>query len=307
MLNNLYAASRRLAGRQAALFSIALVLSIAVAACDSRQTESKGDRYELKGEVVAVDTPASALVISHEDIPDFMDAMTMPFTLKDPYWLGVARPGDKVTATLVVDNDRSWLEDVVIVSEGAENPDAEAGGSAPGEPESKPGDPVPNFTLVNQDGKNISLDQYRGRALVLTFIYTRCPLPDYCPLMTSNFTQIDRELEKDAGLGAKTHLLSVSVDPAFDTPKVLRAYGEGHGLKEFKRWEYASGSEGEVRKMAEYFGLQYKEEGGQIVHSLRTAIIDPEGKLVKIYRANEWKPSEVLADLRSLNQPAPHS
>lgn len=293
----------RLAGRQAALFSIALVLSIAGAACDSR-TESKGDRYELKGKVVAVDKPASALVIAHEDIPDLMDAMTMPFTLKDPYWLEVAQPGDKVTATLVVDNDRSWLEDVVIVNEGAENTDATADGSAAGEPGPKPGDAVPNFTLVNQDGKKINLDQYRGRALVLTFIYTRCPLPDYCPLMTANFTQIDRELEKDADLGAKTHLLSVSIDPAFDTPGVLRAYAEGHGLKDFKRWAYASGSGEEIRKMAEYFGLQYKEEGGQIIHSLRTAIIDPEGKIVKVYRANEWKPSEVLADLRSLNKPA---
>lgn len=268
---------------------------MAFAACGTR-TETKGDRYELKGEVVAVDKPAGALVVSHEDIPDFMDAMTMPFTLKDPYWLGVAKPGDKVTATLVVDGEESWLEEVVIVSEGAADPDAPAGAATSHEPE--PGDPVPNFTLVNQDGEKISLDRYRGRTLVLTFIYTRCPLPDYCPLMTSNFTEIDEELRKDSALGAKTRLLSVSVDPAFDTPKVLRGYGEGHGLKDFGRWEYASGSEGEVKKMAEYFGLQYKEEGGQIIHSLRTAVIGPDGKLVKIYRGNEWKPAEVVELIR---------
>jgi protein SCO1/2 len=117
--------------------------------------------------------------------------------------------------------------------------------------------------------------------------------------MTSNFMEIDRELEQDSALGARTHLLSISVDPAFDRPGVLRRYGEGHGLKDFKRWEYATGSEGEVRKMAEYFGLQYKKEGGQIIHSLRTAVIGPDGRLVKVYRANEWKPSEVLADLRN--------
>jgi len=275
-----------------------LAFSVAAAACASR-TESKGDRFELKGRVVAVDKRASALIISHETIPDFMEGMTMPFTLKDPWPLGVAQPGDKVTATLVVDNDRSWLEDVVLVSEPVPSSDAPGSGSAAAEPGPKPGDAVPNFTLVNQGGKKISLDQYRGRSLVLTFIYTRCPLPDYCPLMTSNFTEIDRELEQDSALGAKTHLLSISVDPAFDRPEVLRRYAEGHGLKEFNRWEYATGSEDEVRKMAEYFGLQYKEEGGQIIHSLRTAIIGPEGKVVKVYRANEWKPSEVLADLRN--------
>lgn len=294
MRKKLTATRGRPARSRAALFSIALVFLIQASACDSKPEshEAKGDRYELKGKVVAVDKPASALVIAHEDIPDLMDAMTMPFTLKDPYWLGVAQPGDKVTATLVVDNDDSWLEDVVLVSE----PTGTADAAEAVEPE--PGEQVPNFTLVNQDGKKISLDQYRGRSLALTFIYTRCPLPDYCPLMTANFTQIDREMEKDRALGARARLLSISIDPAFDTPKVLRAYGESHGLKEFERWEYATGSEDEVRKIAEYFGLQYRQEDGQITHSLRTAVIDPEGKVVKIYRRNEWKPSEVLADLR---------
>jgi len=260
LLKKFDATSRRPAARRAALFSIALAFLIQVAACDSKHKshESKGDRYELKGRVVAVDKPATALVITHEDIPDLMDSMTMPFTLKDPYWLGVAQPGDRVTATLVIDNDESWLEDVVIVSDPSGASDAAEPAGA------KAGDAVPNFTLVNQEGKKISLDQYRGRSLVLTFIYTRCPLPDYCPLMTANFTEIDRELQKDSALGAKAHLLSISVDPVFDTPKVLRAYAESHGLKDFKRWEYATGSEEEVRKIAEYFGLQYKEEGGQI-------------------------------------------
>src|SRR5581483_7426553 len=153
---------------------------------------------------------------------------------------------------------RSWLENVVLSQETADNT---ATGSAV---EPQPGDAMPDFTLTNQDGKRITLGDYRGRALVVTFIYTRCPVPDYCPLMTNHFAAISQAIKADAALYDKTHFLSVSVDPEYDTPKVLREYGAKYlGATDFGHWEFATGQAEAVKQFATWFGLQYWPEGGQ--------------------------------------------
>ena len=266
------------------------------------QSQSQGKRYDLKGKVVSVDKRGRQVIITHETIPDFMEAMTMPFSLKDEWALDKLAPDDTVQATLVVDGDRSWLEDLVF---SRTTPDPSGATDAEGKAGPVAGDEVPDFPLVNQNGKTISFHQYRGRALILTFIYTRCPLPDYCPLMTQRFIEIDKALMQDPVIYEKTRLLSISVDPEFDTPKVLRRYGAaatGKGKEEkFEHWEFAAGSAEQVKNVAQYFGLQYWPEGDQIIHALRTAIIAPDGKLLKLYTGNEWKPSEILSDLRGLN------
>jgi len=226
----------------------------------------------------------------------------MPFLVreKDNWVLGVARPGDNINATLVIEGTQSWLENPVITEQ--PTPDASASGTASdGKPEPKPGDPVPDFSLTNQDSKGIHLNEYRGRALALTFIYTRCPLPDFCPLMSSNFTEVDRELQKTPDAYAKTHLISITIDPDFDTPDVLQRYGRSYtqdtGRTDFDHWEFATGSKDEIKSIAEYFGLRYWNDGSQIIHSLRTAVISPDGKLVKLFRGNDWKPSEIVNEL----------
>ena len=170
----------------------------------------------------------------------------------------------------------------------------------------KPGEEVPDFTLVNQDGKRVRLRSYKGRALVLTFIYTRCPLPDYCPLMTDNFAEIVKAIKDDAAVYAKTQLLSVSVDPEYDTPARLREYGAGltteSGAQTFSHWQFATGDTDEVKKIATYFGLQYFTEADKVIHSLVTAVISPDGKVVKLYTGNEWKPPEIISDLQNFKQ-----
>jgi len=274
---------------------VIIALAALLAGC-SRRASGNAQRYELKGTVVSVDRRGATVTIAHQAIPGYMEAMTMPFKPKDGWVLDQAQPGNRIQATLVVDGLRSWLEEVVITQEATADAPA-AGGSA----EPQPGDPVPDFTLTNQDGKRITLADYRGRALVLTFIYTRCPLPDYCPLMTSHFAEIDQALKGDAALYEKTHLLSVSVDPEYDSPAVLRGYGAKYtGGAAFNHWEFATGKPEEVKKAAAWFGLQYWAEGGQIVHSLRTAVIAPDGRLVKLYHGNEWQPAEIVADLRGI-------
>lgn len=276
-----------------------------LAGCGPRAS-GDAQRYELQGTVVSLDRRGETLTIAHHEIPGYMEAMTMPFKTKDAWVLDEAHPGDRIQATLVVDGLRSWLEEVRLMQDA---PDPAATHSAP---EPRPGDAVPDFALVNQDGRPISLKDYRGRALVITFIYTRCPLPDYCPFLTGRFVEIGNALRKDAALYDRTHLLSISIDPEYDTPRVLREYGAPYtgesGARTFSHWEFATGKPEAVKQVATWFGLQYWPDAGQIVHSLRTAVVAPDGRLVKLYHGNEWQAAEVVADLQGLkpaSAPAP--
>jgi len=267
----------------------------------ANQCGGSAKRYPFEGKIISVNQDKKQLVVSHSDIPGFMPAMVMPFNLKDANALNGLSKGDEITATLVVNSSESWLENLRVVRQN--NAVADARDTEilmlPHE-----GDVVPDFTLTDQDGKKISLKQYRGKALLLTFIYTRCPLPDYCPLMSANFAQIDKALQQEPALFAKTHLLSISFDWQHDTPGVLRSYGaaytERYSDEKFEHWEFASGSADEVKAIAKFFGLQYEAKSDQIVHSLVTAIISPDGKIDRIYSGNEWRPVDVLTDLRAM-------
>jgi protein SCO1/2 len=232
--------------------------------------------------------------ISHEEVKGLMPAMTMPFTVPNQADIDYLAPEDQVTATLVIDGSQSWLENLLVV-----RTSGNASGVAP-PVAAKEGDEVPNFTLRNQDGKQIQIHDYRGKALLLTFIYTRCPLPEYCTLMSNNFAQIDRELQQNPDVYARTHLLSISIDPKFDTPQVLRSYGAAHTERyeseTFAHWEFASGDQ--VKKLAEFFGLRYFDEKDQIIHGLKTAIIKPDGTVAKVYSDNKWKPEDVANELK---------
>lgn len=276
---------------------VALIFALLLAV--SCRPSGPEQRYELKGKVVSVDKRGSTVSIAHEEIPGYMDAMTMPFKLKDERLLKDLAEGDRVQATLVVAGLRSWLEDVVVTRETV---DPSSLGKAETWVEPKPGDEVPDFKLVDQNGKRFSFHQYRGRIVVLTFIYTRCPLPDYCPLMTDNFVEIEKALKSGPDSNPKTHLLSITLDPEYDTPKVLREYAARRSA-DSAQWDFATGTKDEAKQIATYFGMQYWRDGDQVIHSLRTAIVGANGKLVKLYRGNEWKPDEIVSDLRNSTIP----
>jgi protein SCO1/2 len=256
-------------------------------------------RFDLRGKVVAVDENAGTVTVAHQAILGYMSAMTMSFVVKDRWAFKVLKPGQTITATLVIEGDHSWLEGFVVTEKGKPESNPLA---PPGSVPSPLGQEVPDFSLVNQDGKRIHFRQYHGKALLLTFIYTRCPLPDYCPLMSRNFAQIARQIRSDPKLSASTHLLSISIDPEFDTPAVLRAYGRNYvgTLHPFDHWEFATGTPAQVRKVAEFFGLRYWTDRGQIVHALVTALIAPGGKVIQVYWGNDWQPAQIVSDLRNL-------
>jgi protein SCO1 len=278
--------------------TIVVLLVICVCFALSCRRSGSGKRYDFKGKVVAVEPEKHSVTVSHEDIKGYMPGMTMPFTVRNESDLQILAPDDEITATLVVDGSHSWLEDLIIARQSANT------AAMPGTPMAKEGDEVPNFTLRNQDNREIHIQNYRGRTLLLTFIYTRCPVPDYCTLMSNNFAQVDRALSQDAGLYEKTHLLSISIDPSYDTPQVLRSYGAAHTERyqneTFAHWEFAGGTTEQVKKIAEYFGLTYFPEKDQIIHALRTVIIGPDGKVAKIYNGNEWKVEDVLDQLKKV-------
>lgn len=274
---------------------IALIAALFLTvACQPRATGPE-QRYPIKGQVVSVDKRGSTVSVAHEDIPGFMEAMTMPFDLKDRRLLDQLAEGDRIQATLVVAGLRSWLEDVVVTRETI---DPSSVGKAQAWVEPKPGDEVPDFKLIDQNGKRFGFHRYHGRVVVLTFIYTRCPLPDYCPLMTDNFAQIEKELKSPSESNLMTQLLSITVDPEYDTPKVLREYAGAHSTGS-GQWDFATGTKDDIKQVATYFGMQYWPEADQIVHGLRTAIVGADGKLVKLYRGNEWKPDEIVSEIRT--------
>ena len=273
------------------LFS-AVLLTLLIAC--SRPPSAK--RYELEGRVVAVDPAAHTLTVAHQDVAGLMRGMTMPFLVgNDSSWVFQAiAPGDQIHATLVL-SDHAELQNVSFTKQSGHAGNTSLNPSHIPEP----GEEVPDVALVNQNGKRITLRQFRGRPVLLTFIYTRCPFPDYCLRMSGNFQQVLEQLHKNPAAFAQAQLLSISIDPEHDNPPVLRRYGESYvaGIDSaFQHWQFASGSPEQVRKAANFFGLAYNQKDGQIVHSLSTVLIGKDGKVLKVYSGNSWKPEEVAAD-----------
>jgi protein SCO1/2 len=259
--------------------------------------------YKLRGKIVSTNPATGEATINHEAIPGFMDAMTMPYKLKDPSILSELHPGDTITADVLVSQNPDGdvlLDHIVVVAQARPDYKPAVIYHVPA-----PGDAVPDFKLRNQDGRAIHLDQFRGKTLLLTFIYTRCPLPNFCPLVTRNFALINRRLAATPPLYEKTHLLCVSFDPENDTPARLRAYGAeyiGSDTKAaFAHWDFAVPSKQELLEMAKFFDVGITQGADDtITHTLSTTLIGPRGKVAQFYPGNEWTPEQVVADVRKL-------
>lgn len=295
-------------------FFLFLFTALAFAGCQKTGTaansSSDAKRFAFKGKVISVDKTAKKATIQHDDIEGYMPAMTMEFPVREDWVWGDLVPGSEIRADLVVDNAKGefWLEKIGISAAPSSNqPPVPID-----ENFAQIGKPAPDFSLTNQDGKHISLKDFRGKALAITFIYAKCPLPDYCIRMSTNFSDLANQLSTNPELKDKIRLLSVSFDPANDTPEKLKAYGLGYlgkGAKpDFSVWQLAVGSDAEVRKIADFYGLRYeidKEDKAIFNHSLRTIVIAPDGKVTKIFPGNEWTPAQLLQELRSAGGSTP--
>ena len=240
-----------------------------------------------------------------------MEPMVMSYKIKPASTVTQLSPGDSISAeVVVVDHDPRdenadsdyWLENVKVTKHAPQPP--AAGPKAFHMP--SPGEEAPDFAFTNQDGKRISLHQFRGKVLMVTFIYTRCPFPDFCPRMSGNFAEIYKKLSSDATL-ADAQLLSVSFDPEHDTPKVLRDYGfsvaHTHDAALFRRWQFAAPKAANLPKIADFFALTVKPEAGMITHNLSTVVIGPDGKIVNWYHGGDWQVSDLMKDAANARTP----
>lgn len=282
-------------------FTAALLLFLLLlASCSRKQPATELVTFSLRGEVVRIDSTEGRLLVSHEEIPNYMPAMTMPFKLKDRRLLKRVSVGDSIGATLAVSRTESWLENIVVLRPGVGFTPLRAG-EIERTQLNKEGDSVPDFLLLNQDGEPVSLSGFRGNMVVLTFLYSRCPLPDFCIRMSQQFAELQK-LFKARG-DVNTRLLSISFDPAHDRPAVLKEYGHNYGA-DFTLWQFLTDPDTmgtAVGVFANGFGLSYIPAEGLIDHNLRTAVIDQEGRLIRVLNGNEWKVEEVDALLA-----APH-
>ncbi len=281
----------------------ALVVVSAVAIRNfHRPNESKSDRvsrpadreFSVQGVVRGVEPESATVHIAHENIPGFMPAMTMPFTVKDPGLLNGLARGQTVRFRLHVDRDSAWIDEIETVAK----PAAETSRDNVPEPDAsrvEVGRLVPDFVLRDQEGKDFRLSDWRGKAVLVTFIYTRCPIPNFCPLMSKNFAALQERLNRECP--GRFHLLSVSFDPEYDRPEVLKDYASRFSTDP-KTWTFACGSKEQVGRVTGLFGLVHEPENGTILHDLRTALISPEGRLVHVWRSNAWTPYEVDRMLR---------
>jgi protein SCO1/2 len=283
------------------LLASSFLVLILLAGCHSGP---KSDTQSGVGAGVTVYHLRGKVVLNHEAIQGFMEAMTMPYQLKDPSIVSELHPGDVITADVLVSKSAQEtvvLDHIVVVAQAKPDYKPTVSYHVP-----SAGDKVPDFSLRNQDGRRIHLGQFKGKALLLTFIYTRCPLPNFCPLVTHNFATIDRQLAASPRLYAKTHLLCVSFDPEHDTPDRLRAYGATYigndGKSAFVHWDFAVPDKAVLLEMAKFFdvGITHGTDDS-IIHTLSTTLIGTDGKVAQFYPGNEWTAEQVVEDVKKLS------
>lgn len=274
-----------------------LLLLVLAGALLASGCQSKTKHYDLKGQVLDKNPATKEITVKHGDIPGFMPAMTMPYPVKDQVGFHRVQPGDVITADVVTANkgNEYWLQNLRITGDSGRKTvklsivhrlDI--------------GDYVPDLPLVNQDGKSFKLGDFKGKAVLVTFIYTRCPVPTFCPRLSSRFAKIQEDLSKTPADFEKTHLVTISFDPAYDTPPVLRKYGLAYLDNDpagFSHWDFASTNPGDLRRIADAFGLEYFEEDNQISHTMVIVLISPQGTVAK-YWGIDWTIAELEDALR---------
>ncbi|MST94470.1 MAG: redoxin domain-containing protein [Pedosphaera sp.] len=286
------------------------LLAVALLACEKKtaaptvlsvSVKPEPQTYQVRGVIQEIKPGGKIAVIKHEEIPDYMPAMTMPLDVKDAKELAGLKPGDAVTFRMIVTHDDGWIDQVQKVAgapalTNAVAPPDKTFRRVPNVELLNIGDVVPDYKLTNQLGQPISLGQYKGQALAITFIFTRCPFPLFCPRMNEHFLAAQNQLQALPKGPKNWQLLSLSFDPENDTPAVLKNYASQRA-SDPARWTFATGDLFTIDGISEQFGLQFWRQDGSINHNLRTAVLDTKGRVQRIFAGNEWKPEELVAEM----------
>jgi protein SCO1/2 len=283
------------------LLSIALLAGCHQAPPSPAVSVAPQKTFTMRGKVVSTD--ATHVTLDGENVPGFMEPMVMDYVLKDPSVVSELHPGDRISATVLADNGPDGytnirLDNIIVIAQARPDYKPAIQYHVP-----TPGDAVPDFHLLNQSNRVLHLDQFKGKVVLLTFIYTRCPLADFCPRMSRNFANVDKALAADSALYRQTHLLSISFDPAYDTPKVLRSYGGAYTgnytNEKFLHWDFAAPTEKDLPAVTQFFNVGVTPgDSKTLTHSLSTVLVGKDGRIVAWYPTNDWDPKEVLADIK---------
>jgi len=256
--------------------------------------------FQVKGVIVEMLPAEKTVRIQHETIPGYMDAMTMSFEVKDTNELAGLNAGDTVTFRMLVTEHDGWIDQIKKLAEPKPvnklPPNASIRIVRDVDP-LNPGDPLPEYHFTNQLGQAVGLSQFRGQALAITFIFTRCPFPTFCPLMSNNFRAVQDALLKNSNAPTNWHLLTLTFDPEFDTPEQLKNYAAIYGCNP-QHWSFLTGALIDVTALGEQFGLTFwRDPQTGLSHNLRTVIVDAQGRVQKIITENKWTPEELTEEL----------
>jgi len=291
-------------------FAVGIFCLLLVAGCSQKPASSflvpagtNVQTFQVKGVITKLFSDNKSVEIRHEEVTNYMPAMTMAFDVKNPKEISGLKTNDSVAFRLSVTDTDSWIDQIKKVEgkkvESKSLTELPATNGFRFVPDVEPlqvGDPLPEYHLTNQFGQAISTSQFKGQALAITFIFTRCPLPNFCPRMTSNFEQVQSKLLASDS-STNWRLLTISFDPEFDTPAVLKSYAELHHADP-THWSFLTGAPADIRAMSDQFGQSFwKDETGAINHNLRTVVVDASGRIQKIFTGNNWTPDELIAAL----------
>ncbi|MBI1178105.1 hypothetical protein GC207_11785 [bacterium] len=294
------------------LYPLALVTVLVVNGCSEQQTSKSTAKSEstnespvvkvfsVRGVVKEIHADKSILRIKHEDITNYMSAMTMDFNARQPEVFTNLTPEDPIIFQLHVTADTHWIDNIHRDSS------ADAAKSDPVTPNTNPahwrlvrdvepldiGDAIPNYDFTNELGKAVSLKDLRGKVYAFTFMFTRCPLPDFCPRMSSNFEKVQQILSTSTNHSKPWHLFSITMDPEYDTPLVLKSYA-ARFRQNPEHWSFLTAPLIDITAIGEQFGLEFYRPDGSIAHNLRTVVIGSSGKVQNIIIGNTWKPEEL--------------
>lgn len=267
-----------------------------LAACSDEPGKTR--RFEVQGYVESPLDEQGRLEIDHEEIPDYMPSMIMRFQVADPAEAKGLQAGDQIRFTYRVDPTRSWIENIQPTGESRTQ---SSGNELP--PESgKPvfleaGQALPDYAFLDENGDTVRLSDYRGSVVALTFVFTRCPVPEYCPAMMRNFGNVDEILDDSPPLPAPWKLVTISFDPEYDTPEVMQRYGQAFDYDP-ESWDLLTSRDmAPIEGIAANVGLKFGKRDGSYLHNLRTVVLDTEGRIFHTFTTENWSPEELAATL----------